>query len=151
MIPLSLPDIGEEELAAVRGALLSGWLTSGPRVAEFEEALRAYTGARHAVACNSGTSAIFLAILAERVRGEVVLPSFTFVASANAVRTAGAVPAFADVDPEDGMLTPASIEAAITPRTEAVLLVHYAGQVADMDPIAALCRRKGLRLVEDSA
>jgi perosamine synthetase len=151
MIPLSLPDIGEEEVEAVRRALLSGWLTSGPRVEEFEGALRALTGARHAVACNSGTSALFLAVRAEGIRGEVVLPSFTFVATANAVRTAGATPAFADVDPEDGMLTPATIEAALTPRTEAVLVVHYAGQVADMDPIAELCRRRGLRLLEDSA
>ena len=151
MIPLSLPDIGEEEIVAVREALLSGWLTSGPRTAEFEAAVRALTGAKHAVACNSGTSAIFLAILAEGIRGGVVLPSFTFVASANAVRTAGARPVFADVDPEDGMLTPASIEAALVPGTEAVLVVHYAGQIADMDPIADLCRRKGLRLIEDSA
>jgi len=151
MIPLSLPDIGDEELAAVRETLLSGWLTAGPRVEEFEAAVRALTGAPHAVACNSGTSAIFLAILAEGIRGEVVLPSFTFVATANAVRTAGAVPAFADVDESDGMISAAAIAAALTPRTEAVLVVHYAGQIADMDPIAELCRRKGLRILEDSA
>jgi perosamine synthetase len=151
MIPLSLPDIGEEELAAVREVLLSGWLTSGPRTEAFENAVLALTGARHAIACNSGTSAIFLALLAEGIRGEVVLPSFTFVATANAVRTAGAVPAFADVDPNDGMVTAASIEAALTPRTEAVIVVHYSGQIADMDPIADLCSRKGLRLLEDSA
>ncbi len=151
MIPLSLPEVGEEELAAVREVLLSGWLTAGPRNEEFETAFRSTAGVAHAVSMNSCTSAIFLAILAEGIRGEVVVPSYTFVATANAVRTAGATPRFAEVDYDDGMLTPASIDAAVTPRTEAVVVVHYAGQVADMAPIAALCRRRGIRLVEDSA
>jgi perosamine synthetase len=151
MIPLSLPDIGDDEVAAVRETLLSGWLTSGPRNEEFERDFCAHTGAKHAVSCNSGTSALFLALLAEGIRGEVVVPGFTFVASVNAVATAGATPRFADVDEGDGMLSPATIEAALTPRTEAVMVVHYAGQVADMDPIAALCAKRGLRLLEDSA
>ncbi len=151
MIPLSLPDIGEDEVRAVRETLLSGWLTSGPKNAEFEAAFCRYTGAKHAVSCNSGTSALFLALKAEGIGGEVIVPSFTFVASVNAVATAGATPRFADVDERDGMLSPATIEAAITPRTEAVMVVHYSGQVADMDPIARLCRKRGLRLIEDSA
>ncbi len=151
MIPLSVPDFGEEELRAVRETLLSGWLTSGPRNGEFEAAFAARTGTRHAVSCNSGTSALFLAVLAEGIRGEVIVPSFTFVATANAIRTAGATPRFADVGESDGMLSAASIGAALTPRTEAVMVVHYSGQAADMDPIAALCARKGLRLIEDSA
>jgi dTDP-4-amino-4,6-dideoxygalactose transaminase len=79
LIPLSIPDVGEEELAAVRETLASGWLTAGPRNEEFETAFRARTGTRHAVTCNSGTSALFLALLAEGIRGEVILPSFTFV------------------------------------------------------------------------
>lgn len=151
MIPLSVADIGEEELRAVRETLLSGWLTSGPKNAEFEAAFCRATGVPHAASCNSGTSALFLAILGEGIRGEVIVPSFTFVASVNAVATAGATPRFADVDESDGMLSAATIEAAITPRTEAVMVVHYAGQPADMDPIAALCARRGLRLIEDSA
>ena len=151
MIPLSLPDIGEEEAKSVRETLLSGWLTSGPRNAEFEAAFADYTGSKHAVSCNSGTSAIFLALKAEGIGGEVIVPSFTFVASVNAVATAGATPRFADVEEKDGMLSAATIEASLTRRTEAVLVVHYSGQVADMDPIARLCRKKGLRLVEDSA
>jgi len=151
MIPLALPDIGEEEKAAFVAALSSGWLTTGPENEAFEEEFRVRTGVKHAVSCNSGTSALFLALLAEGIGGEVIVPSFTFAATANAVRTAGATPVFADIDYDDGMLTAASIAAAITPRTEAVLLVHYAGQVADMDPVAGLCREKGIRLLEDSA
>jgi perosamine synthetase len=151
MIPLSVPDVGEDEVQAVRETLLSGWLTSGPKNAEFEAAFCRYTGAKHAVSCNSGTSALFLAIRAEGIAGEVIVPSFTFVASVNAVATAGATPRFADVDERDGMLSPATIEAALTPRTEAVMVIHYAGQMADMAPIAALCRKRGLRLIEDSA
>lgn len=151
MIPLSVADVGEEEARAVRETLLSGWLTSGPRNAEFEAAFCRATGVRHAASCNSGTSALFLALLAEGIRGEVIVPSFTFVASVNAVATAGATPRFADVDESDGMLSAATIEAAITPRTEAVMVVHYAGQPADMDPVAALCAKRGLRLIEDSA
>ncbi len=151
MVPHSVPDIGEAEVAAVRDVLLSGWLTAGDRTAAFEEGVARYLGVAHGVACNSGTSALFLALLAEGIRGEVILPSFTFVATANAVRTAGATPVFADVDPRERMLTASTVEAALTPRTEAVMVVHYAGQVADMDPIAALCRRRGLRLIEDAA
>src|SRR5262245_50491686 len=134
MIPLSLPDVGDDEVEAVRATLLSGWLTSGPRNAEFESAFAAYTGAKHAVSCNSGTSALFLALKAEGIRGEVIVPSFTFVASVNAVATAGATPRFADVEERDGMLSAATVEAALTRRTEAVMVIHYSGQVADMDP-----------------
>lgn len=151
MVPHSLPDLGPEEMDAVREVLKTGWLTAGDRTVAFEAAVADYLGVAHGVACNSGTSALFLMLLAEGIKGEVVIPSFTFVATANAVSTAGAVPVFADVDPRERMLTAATIEAALTPRTEAVMVVHYAGQCADMDPIAALCERKGLRLLEDAA
>jgi perosamine synthetase len=135
----------------VVSVLESGWLAHGPKNHELEQAFQALTGAPYAVAMNSCTSALQLAIQARGIRGEVIVPSFTFVASVNAIVTAGATPVLVDVDRLTRCIDPEAIAAAVGPRTEAVMVVHYGGQMADMEPIAKLCERHGLALVEDSA
>lgn len=150
-VPLCRPALGDAERSAVLEVLDSGWLAHGPKNAELEEQFRALTGAAHAIAMNSCASALQLAIEGQEIRGEVVMPSFTFVASANAAVQAGATPVFADIDAGTRCLDPAALEAAITPQTEAVMVVHYGGQLADMDEIPAICERRGLALIEDSA
>lgn len=150
-VPLCVPDISDEDIAAVAATLRSGWLAHGAKTTEFEEAFARFIGVKHAVSLNSCTSALFLALRALGIRGEVVLPSFTFVATANAVVTAGASPVFADVDEQTGNLDPSAVEAALTPRTEAIMPVHFAGQTADMDAFSQIVARKGLALIEDSA
>ena len=151
MIPLSRPSLDERESRAVLQVLESGWLAEGPANAEFEKAMAAYLGVREAVSLNSCTSALFLALLAHEVRGEVILPSFTFVATANAVVTAGARPVFADVEPDTLNLDPKAVERKITARTRAIIPVHFGGQSCDMDPLLALARERGLLVIEDSA
>lgn len=150
-VPLCRPRIGPAESKAVLEVLESGWLAHGPKNHELEQQFRALTGAPFAIAMNSCTSALQLAIEARGIRGEVIVPSFTFVASANAVVTAGATPVLVDVDPITRCADPEAIAAAVGPRTEAVMVVHYGGQLADMEPIAKTCERHGLALVEDSA
>lgn len=129
----------------------SGWLAHGPKNRELEQQFQALTGAPYAIAMNSCTSALQLAIEGRGIRGEVILPSFTFVASANAVVTAGATPVLVDIDPHTRCVDPEAVAAAVGPSTEAVMVVHYAGQMADMEPIAKTCERHGLALIEDSA
>jgi perosamine synthetase len=150
-VPLCRPQIGPNETKAVLQVLESGWLAHGPKNHELEKQFQALTGAPFAVAMNSCTSALQLAVEARGIRGEVIVPSFTFVASANAVVTAGATPVLVDVDLATRCIDPPAIEAAIGPRTEAVMVVHYGGQMADMAPIASLCERRGLALIEDTA
>lgn len=150
-VPLCRPQIGEAEKRAVLQALESGWLAHGPKNRELEDQFRTLTGAEFAVAMNSCTSALHLAVEAQGIRGEVLVPSFTWVASANAVVTGGATPVLVDIDPVTRCVDPGALEAALGPATEAVMVVHYGGQMADMDPIARLCERHGLALIEDSA
>ncbi|MFH1138373.1 MAG: DegT/DnrJ/EryC1/StrS family aminotransferase [Pseudomonadota bacterium] len=150
-IPLCIPDISRDEEEAVIEVLRSHWLIQGPKNREFEEMFARFIGTRRAISSNSGTSALFLALLALGIKGEVILPSFTFVASANAVLAAGARPVFADIDYPTLNLDPADVEARITPRTEAVMVVHFGGQPADMDEYTRLADRYGLALIEDSA
>jgi UDP-2-acetamido-2-deoxy-ribo-hexuluronate aminotransferase len=130
-----------------------GKFSHGHKVAEFERALAVYTGARHAVAVNSGTDALVLLLRAAGLRpgDEVVVPAFSFVASASSVVLAGGRPVFADVDPVDYALDPASVAAAITPRTRFVMPVHLFCQMADMDALAEVAADHGLTVVEDSA
>jgi perosamine synthetase len=150
-VPLCRPRIGPNETKAVVEVLESGWLAHGPKNHELEEQFRALTGAPYAIAMNSCTSALQLAVEARGITGEVIVPSFTFVASANAVVTAGATPVLVDIDPVTRCADPEAIAAAVGPRTEAVMVVHYGGQMADMEPIAKTCERHGLALIEDSA
>lgn len=127
MIPLCKPDIGIDEALAALTTLQSGWLTSGPQVEQFEQALAQKVGCDHAVAVNSCTSALILALKAQNITGEVILPSFTFAATANAVVLAGATPIFADILPTTYNIDPSHILSLITPSTEAIIPVHFAG------------------------
>jgi len=150
-VPLSLPSIGEEEKAVVLEVLGTGWLTHGPKNHEFETAFAAYHSMAHAVSMNSCASALQAAVEGLGITGEVIVPSFTWVASANAIVKAGAVPVFADIDTATCNIDPRSIEALISPRTEAIMPVHYAGQAADMTAIMAIAGKHGLAVIEDSA
>ncbi len=150
-VPLCRPQLGPAEMKAVQQVLESGWLAHGPKNHELEKQFQALTGAPYAIAMNSCTSALQLAVEARGVTGEVILPSFTFVASANAVVTAGATPVLVDIDPVTRCIDPEAIAAAVGPRTEAVMVVHYGGQLADMEPIAKTCEQRGLALIEDTA
>jgi perosamine synthetase len=150
-VPLCRPQLGPAETKAVVQVLESGWLAHGPKNHELEKQFQALTGAPYAIAMNSCTSALQLAVEARSIRGEVIVPSFTFVASANAVVTAGATPVLVDIDPVTRCADPEAIAAAVGPRTEAVMVVHYGGQMADMEPIAKTCERHGLALIEDTA
>lgn len=152
-IPVALPSIGEQEVQAVVATLRSGWVSQGPKVADFEREFAQYVGARDAVAVTSCTTALHLALIAMGVRpgDEVICPSLSFIATANAIVYAGAVPVFADVDPTTYNIDPASIEAAITPRTRAILVVHQVGLPASLDEIKELADKHALMVLEDAA
>jgi dTDP-4-amino-4,6-dideoxygalactose transaminase len=139
--------------AAVGRVLASGRYVLGPEGEAFERELAAYVGAPHAVGCNSGTDALHLALVAAGIGAgdEVVLPAFTFFATAEAVSYTGATPVFADIDPATFNLSADSLQRRISPRTKAVIVVHLFGQCAALDEIAALCRQKNLVLIEDCA
>jgi dTDP-4-amino-4,6-dideoxygalactose transaminase len=139
--------------AAVGRVLASGRYVLGPEGEALERELAQYTGAAHAVGCNSGTDALHLPLVAAGIGAgdEVVVPAFTFFATAEAVSYTGARPVFADVDPATFNLSPASLEEKITPRTKAVIAVHLFGQCAALDRISAICRNNDLILVEDCA
>jgi dTDP-4-amino-4,6-dideoxygalactose transaminase len=153
MIPITIPYLDDAEARAAAEVVRSGWLTQGPRVEQFERALADYCAATHAVAVSSCTTALHLALLALGVGpgDEVVCPSMSFIASANAIRHAGATPVFADVDPRTFNLDPEAAEAAITPRTRAILVVHQIGLPANIDRFQALARRHGVEILEDAA
>src|SRR6516164_1545512 len=139
MIPVMRPWLGEEEAQAAAEAVASGWIAQGPRVREFEEAFAEAIGAPHAVAVSSCTAALHLALIVAGIGpgDEVIVPSLSFIATANAVRYVGAVPVFADVDETTQNLTPATVEPCLTPRTRAVILVDQAGVPADLDAMKA--------------
>jgi dTDP-4-amino-4,6-dideoxygalactose transaminase len=153
VIPVMRPWLGAEEAAAAAEAVSSGWVAQGPRVVEFEEAFAAAIGAGHAVAVSSCTAALHLALVVAGVGpgDEVVVPSLSFIATANSVRHAGAEPVFADVDEATQNLTPATVEPCLSPRTRAVVLVDQAGVPADLDAMQAVCEPRGITVVEDAA
>jgi len=152
-IPLARPSIGIEEENAVLDALRSGWISQGPRVAEFEQKFAAYVGAQYAVAVSSCTTALHLALVVAGIGpgDEVICPSLSFIATANAIVYARARPIFADIDPATYNIDPASIERAITSRTRGILLVHQVGLPAALDEIAQIAGKHGLVVVEDAA
>lgn len=153
VIPITRPAVGQEEANAAAQAVLSGWLSQGPRVEEFERAVAAYTGAHHAIATSNCTTALHLALLAADVGpgDEVICPSFSFIATANAILHAGATPVFVDIDPETYNIDPSLIEAAIGPRTKAVVPVDQIGLAADIPAVLEVARRHGLKVIEDAA
>ncbi|WP_233510159.1 DegT/DnrJ/EryC1/StrS family aminotransferase [Actinomadura craniellae] len=151
-IPAARPIIGEAEIEAAVRVLRSGRVVQGPEVAAFEEEFSGLVAGRHCVAVNSGTSALQLTLLALGIgpSDEVVVPSFSFAASANAVRLVGAEPVFADIEPGSFCVDPAAVEAAIGPRTAAIMPVHLYGHPAAMERIQAIADRHGLAVVEDA-
>ena len=152
-IPPARPVIGEAEIEAAVRVLRSGMVVQGPEVAAFEQEFGELVGGRHCVAVNSGTSALQLSLMALGIGpgDEVVVPSFSFAASANAVRLVGATPVFADIEPGSFCLDPDAVAAAITPRTVAVMPVHLYGHPAAMDRIMPIAERHDLAVVEDAA
>ena len=151
-IPLSMPWLGEAEADAARRAILSGWVTQGPEVAAFEREFAEAVGAAHACAVSNGTTALHLALLAAGVGpgDEVVTVSHSFIATANVVRLCGATPVFIDVDPTTFNLDPSQIEAALSPRTRAVLCVHQLGMPCDMEGVLSAARGR-FPVIEDAA
>jgi perosamine synthetase len=152
-IPLLRPWLGEEEIQAVADVLRSGWICQGPKVMEFEQALASWIGVEHGVATNACTSSLHLALHLSGVRAgdEVIVPSSTCMATANAIHHAGGTPVFADIDPRTFNLDARSAEEAITSRTKAILVVHQIGLPADIAAFQELVRRKHLAIVEDGA
>lgn len=152
LIPLSAPDITEAEIEAVTAVLRTPHLSLGPELEAFEAALARYHGMPHAIAVSSGTAGLHLALLTLRIGpgDEVIIPSFTFIAVANAVVQVGATPVFADIDPLTLNVDPARVEDAVSPRTRAIIAVHTFGVPADMDALCAIAGRHHLALIEDA-
>lgn len=154
VVPLFDLRLHDEDIEAVADALRSGWLTMGPRIRAFEEAFAQHLGVAHAVAVSSCTAALHLAYAAAGVGpgDEVIVPSYTFVATANAAVYCGAKPVFADIiDRSRPVIGPAEVEPLITPSTRAIVPVHFAGYAAPVDALAELCSARGIALIEDAA
>lgn len=147
------PALGEEEIQEVVETLRSGWIGTGPRVSRFEKDFASYTGARHALALNSCTAALHLSMLAAGVGpgDEVITSPHTFAATANAIVHTGATPVFVDVERDSQNMDPALIVEAISPRTRAIVPVHFAGRACHMDPILDLATARGLKVIQDAA
>jgi len=157
MITINAPQIGEEEIEAVVKVMKSGFLThglgAGPVVTKFEKAFAKFVGAKHAIAVNTGTSALHLAIAGAGIKqgDEVILPSFTFVSTAEVIAMAGAKPVFVDIDPETYNIAPEKVEKALTKKIRAIMPVDLYGLSADMQPIKEIAEKHGLIVIEDSA
>jgi len=152
-VPLAKPELGEPEIALVSETIRSGWITQGPRVAEFEREFAAHAGAQQAVAVSSCTTALHLGlrILEVGPGDEVIAPPHSFIASANAIRYCGARPVFVDIDPGTLNIAAERIPAAITPRTKALMVVHQVGRPADLEALSAIARTHRIPLIEDAA
>ena len=152
-IPFHRPYITEDEISEVLDTVRSGWLTMGPRTVRFENEFSAYTGAAHSVAVSSGTAALHLALRAAGLEAgdEVIVPSMTFTATAEVVCYFGGRPVLVDVERETGNMSVEAAARAVTPKTRAIIPVHYGGQPCDMDGIMSLARSSDLRVIEDAA
>ena len=154
-LPFARPDIGAAEIDAVNAAMRSGWVTTGPKTKEFEQAFTTYLGGHglQSIAVNSATAGLHLALEALGIGpgDEVIAPTLTFTATVEVVRYLGADPVLVDVDPVTLNIDPARIRAAITPRTKAIMPVHYGGLACDMDAILTIAKEHGLKVVEDAA
>lgn len=153
-LPFSLPQIGEDEINEVVDSLRNGWITTGPKAKQFEADFEVYLGGDvQALAVNSATSGLHLALEAVGVKAgdEVIVPTFTFTATAEVVRYLGANPVFIDSDPKTLNMNISAIEKAITPKTKAIIPVHFAGLACDMDSIIDIAKRKNLKVIEDAA
>ncbi|MCA9832095.1 MAG: DegT/DnrJ/EryC1/StrS family aminotransferase [Dehalococcoidia bacterium] len=153
MIPITRPCVGEEEAKAAGDAILSGWLSQGPRVQEFEEAVADYVGARHAIATSNCTTALHLSLLAAGIGpgDEVICPSFSFIATANSILHAGATPVFVDIDRASYTIDTNLIEPAISSRTKAIMPVDQIGLAADIPSVRSIASHHGLTVIEDAA
>ncbi|MFO1248310.1 MAG: DegT/DnrJ/EryC1/StrS family aminotransferase [Alphaproteobacteria bacterium] len=151
-LPYGRQEIGDADIKAVVEALCSGWLTTGPRVSEFEKAFAAHCGAKEGVAVNSGTAALHCAMRAINLKpgDEVIVPAITFAASSNAALYEGGVPVFADVEADTLLIDPVSVSMKITPKTKAIVAVDYAGQPADYDALRELARGRGIAIIADA-
>jgi Predicted pyridoxal phosphate-dependent enzyme apparently involved in regulation of cell wall biogenesis len=152
-LPFSRPSMGAEEIAALQDVLMSGWITTGPKNQELEEAFCKLTGNRYAIAVCSATAGMHVTLMAMGIGpgDEVITPSLTWVSTLNMIVLLGATPVMIDVDKDTLMVTPEAIEAAITPRTKAIIPVHYAGAPFDIDAIRAISERHGIPVIEDAA
>lgn len=152
-LPFSRPSMGAEEIAALTDVLMSGWITTGPKNQALEEAFCTLTGNRYAIAVSSATAGMHVTLMALGIGpgDEVITPSMTWVSTLNMIVLLGATPVMVDVDKETLMVTPEQIEAAITPRTRAIVPVHYAGAPCDIDPLREIGERHGIPLIEDAA
>lgn len=152
-VNVMIPWLGDEEIDAVASVIRSGWVAQGPRVAAFEEAFATAMDAPHAVATSNCTTALHLALVVAGVKpgDEVIVPSFSFIATTNAPTYVGAVPVFADVEATTGNVTAETIAAVLTDRTRAVIVVDQGGTPVDLDPIRALCDPRGITVIEDAA
>src|SRR5690242_7310312 len=152
MIPIAKPLLTEEEAKAAYDTILTGWVTQGPRVEEFEKKFAEYVGAKYAVAVSNCTTALHLAFMVAGIQpgDEVICPSLSYIASSNSVIHAGGTPVFAEVD-ESYNMDVRDAESRITPKTKAILIVHQIGMPADIDAFKALCNKHNLKLIEDAA
>jgi dTDP-4-amino-4,6-dideoxygalactose transaminase len=152
-IPLAKPWIGEEEIEAVAEVLRSGWIIQGPKVKEFEDQFARYQQTKYAVACNSCTAALHISLAAIGIKpgDEVIVPAFSFIASANVVLYQGAKPVFVDVNPSTYNIDPEKIEEKVTKKTRAIIPVHLFGQPADMEPISEIAEPHDIYVIEDAA
>src|SRR3982751_6267196 len=153
MIPIAKPYLTADEAQAAYDTILTGWITQGPRVAEFEEKFAAYTGAKYAVAVSNCTTALHLAMIVAGVGAgdEVICPSMSYVATANCIKYVGAKPVFAEVIPSTYNIDPVDAEKKITSKTKAILIVHQIGMPADIDAFKKLADKYNLKLIEDAA